>query len=151
MSKLHEITPSPESAIVPRILVGVHRALDEHLPHTGDSSRQFARTLATGPSEDTAIGAVPEGALAPASSSGPPSSTMEGLPGAATNTPLPAVAKGPEQARPAFSSEPTAPLSQELPLDFASPRDRVSWLSLVAAVVLLGGLAAVIYVFFWMP
>lgn len=148
MSKLMEITPSPESAVVPRVLVHLHRALDECFPESPDGNRQFTKTLVTGPSEDTAIGIPAHAAPEP-----PPTATAPSPP---------PVAKPPPQAAPQASASPSpsgmesqtpvAPVSMptaELERELGGGADS-RWKGPLAVVVLLAGAAALIYVFFFM-
>lgn len=55
MSRILEFTPSQEEAIVSRVLVLVHQAMDDHLPHAGQANRQFTKTVFSQDAENTAI------------------------------------------------------------------------------------------------
>ena len=55
MSRILEFTPSQEEAMVSRVLVLVHQAMDEHLPHAGQANRQFTKTVFSQDEENTAI------------------------------------------------------------------------------------------------
>ena len=45
MNRILEFSPSQEEAVVSRILVLVHQAMDEHLPSAGQATRQFTKTV----------------------------------------------------------------------------------------------------------
>lgn len=64
MNRTFEFTPSPEEALVSRILVLVHKAVDENFPAIAQANRQFTKTLFSDDTERTAIGSTPD--LAPA-------------------------------------------------------------------------------------
>ena len=55
MSRILEFTPSQEEALVSRVLVLAHQAMDDHLPHAGQANRQFIKTVFSQDAENTAI------------------------------------------------------------------------------------------------
>ena len=55
MSRILEFTPSQEEALVSRVLVLVHQAMDDHLPHAAQANRQFTKTVFNQDAENTAI------------------------------------------------------------------------------------------------
>ncbi|MCX6106625.1 MAG: hypothetical protein NTY08_12415 [Proteobacteria bacterium] len=55
MSRILEFTPSQEEALVSRVLVLVHQAMDDHLPHAGQANRRFTKTVFNQDAENTAI------------------------------------------------------------------------------------------------
>lgn len=58
-NRILEFTPSQEEAVVARILVLVHQAVDVHFPSAEKATRQFTKTVFSDDSERTAIGQVP--------------------------------------------------------------------------------------------
>jgi hypothetical protein len=62
MNRILEFSPSPEEAVVSRILVLVHQTVDECFPAVAQANRQFTKTLFSD-GERTAIG-NPEGTSA---------------------------------------------------------------------------------------
>jgi hypothetical protein len=141
MSKLMEIVPTPESAIIPRVLVQVHRALDEHLSGSGQSARQFARTLVTGASEDTAIGPPPQLAHGEYASRGTPTDDRPKAP----DRELAGTSRSNSADTPVTPvSHPTAEIEDRLS---SNPQGR--WKAPLAMVILLIGAATAIYVFFF--
>ena len=58
-NRILEFTPSQEEAVVARILVLVHQAVDEHFPSAEKATRQFTKTVFSDDSERTAIGSLP--------------------------------------------------------------------------------------------
>lgn len=45
MNRIYELTPSPEESVIPRILLLVHQAVDEHFPAAEKAGRQFSKTV----------------------------------------------------------------------------------------------------------
>jgi len=60
-NRILEFTPSQEEAIVARILVLLHQAVDEHFPSAEKATRQFTKTVFSEEGERTALGAPTEG------------------------------------------------------------------------------------------
>lgn len=56
MSRILEFTPSQEEAVIARVLVLVHQAVDEHFPAAEGPGRQFTKTVFSDDGERTAIG-----------------------------------------------------------------------------------------------
>lgn len=54
MSRILEINPSPEEAVVSRILLLVHQAIDEKFPNLQNTPRQFTKTVFSDEGENTA-------------------------------------------------------------------------------------------------
>lgn len=62
MNRILEFSPSQEEAVVARILVLVHQAVDEHFPAAEQATRQFTKTVFSGEGERTAgVRAAPDG------------------------------------------------------------------------------------------
>ena len=61
-NRILEFTPSQEEAIVARILVLLHQAVDEHFPAAEKATRQFTKTVFSDDGERTALGAPGEAA-----------------------------------------------------------------------------------------
>jgi len=53
MNRILEFSPSQEEAVVSRILVLVHQAVDEYLPSAEKAGRQFTKTVFSGEGERT--------------------------------------------------------------------------------------------------
>lgn len=61
MNRILEFSPSQEEAVVARILVLVHQAVDEHFPSAEQATRQFTKTVFSGEGERTAgVRAAPD-------------------------------------------------------------------------------------------
>lgn len=59
MNRIFEFTPTQESVLVSRVLVAVHKAVDENFPGALQTSRQFTKTVfSDSPGESTAIDRV---------------------------------------------------------------------------------------------
>lgn len=56
MSRILDFTYSPEEAVVSRVLILVHRAVDDYLPFAQEANRQFTKTVFS--SENDAAGTV---------------------------------------------------------------------------------------------
>lgn len=63
MSRILEICASQEEAIVSRVLLLVHQAIDEKFPNLQNSSRQFTKTVFSDDGESTAQHMLPAEAL----------------------------------------------------------------------------------------
>ena len=62
MNRILEFSPSQEEAVVARILVLVHQAVDTHFPAAEQATRQFTKTVFSGEGESTAgVRAAPDG------------------------------------------------------------------------------------------
>lgn len=62
MNRILEFSPSQEEAVVARILVLVHQAVDTHFPAAAQATRQFTKTVFSGEGESTAsVRAAPDG------------------------------------------------------------------------------------------
>jgi len=56
MNRIFELTPTQESVLVSRVLVSLHKAVDEHFPGTLQANRQFTKTVfSDAAGESTAI------------------------------------------------------------------------------------------------
>lgn len=61
MNRILEFSPSQEEAVVARILVLVHQAVDTHFPSAEQANRQFTKTVFSGEGERTAgVRAAPD-------------------------------------------------------------------------------------------
>ena len=61
MNRILEFSPSQEEAVVARILVLVHQAVDQHFPSAEQANRQFTKTVFSGEGEQTAgVRAAPD-------------------------------------------------------------------------------------------
>ena len=60
MSKLTEFRPSDESAVVSRVLLLVHRAIDEEFPSVEPAPKRFAKTVFANTDEPTINQALPQ-------------------------------------------------------------------------------------------
>ena len=117
MTKILEFTPSQEDAVTARILVMVHRAVDQHFPHTTQPSRQFTKTVFSDDQETTAIRSI--------------SSTPE------PETPLTPVVD------PTVSAPRRTPSEVE---EYELPNLERDWYSVGATILLIVGLGALAYV-----
>jgi hypothetical protein len=59
MNRIFEYNPAPEGAIVSRVLIAVHKAIDEQFPGAIKASRQFTKTVFSDTSESTAADRIP--------------------------------------------------------------------------------------------
>ena len=60
MNRILEYSPAPEETIVSRILVMVHKAVDEHFPEAQKANRQFTKTVFSSEDyESTALNKAP--------------------------------------------------------------------------------------------
>jgi hypothetical protein len=76
LNRIFEFTPTQESVLVSRVLVSVHKAVDENFPGALQTSRQFTKTVfSDNPGESTAIDRVVP--LPPPSNPGEPLSNAE--------------------------------------------------------------------------
>lgn len=57
-NRILEFTPSQEEAIVARVLVLVHQAVDEHFPSAEKATRQFTKTVFSEDGESTKTGPI---------------------------------------------------------------------------------------------
>ncbi len=57
-NRILEFTPSQEEAIVARVLVLVHQAVDEHFPSAEKATRQFTKTVFSDDGENTKVGPI---------------------------------------------------------------------------------------------
>lgn len=64
MSRILEISASQEEAVVSRVLLLVHQAIDEKFPNLQNSSRQFTKTVFSDDGENTAQHMLPPEAFA---------------------------------------------------------------------------------------
>jgi hypothetical protein len=114
MNRILEFTPSQEEAVVARVLVLVHQAVDEHFPAVAQANRQFTKTVFSGEGESTSIVRAPLdentggsgqfGASEDTSPVGRPTSDAHVVPPPPASVPPP-----PRQGvRPAISSSPAA-------------------------------------------
>ena len=127
MSRILDFTPSQEEAVVARVLVLVHQAMDEHLPYAGQANRQFTKTIFSGSDERTSgtIPAAPDfDDVAAQSAFGSKEATSpDGQPGTiSSDTPQMSRPK-PEVKKPAdyITVSSTAELSNSLPLPSMQP------------------------------
>lgn len=90
-NRILEFTPSQEEAIVARILVLLHQAVDEHFPSAEKATRQFTKTVfSEDGSERTAIGSLPsEGGFGNEEKTGPGERPPDVLPGVHVPPPPP--------------------------------------------------------------
>ena len=54
-----DFTPSQEEAVVSRVLVLVHQAIDENFPGVEKAGRQFTKTIFSNEGESTALSVIP--------------------------------------------------------------------------------------------
>lgn len=66
-----DFTPSQEEAVVSRILVLVHQAVDENFPNVEQAGRQFTKTIFSHEGESTASSSVPGQGFSDLESTGP--------------------------------------------------------------------------------
>ena len=59
MNRIFEYIPAQEAAIVSRVLISVHKAIDDHFPDAIKASRQFTKTVFSDTAESTAADRVP--------------------------------------------------------------------------------------------
>lgn len=115
MNRILEFTPSQEEAVVARVLVLVHQAVDEHFPAIAQANRQFTKTVFSGEGESTSIvrqpldeptgGSGQFGASEDTSPVGRPTSDAHVVPPPPSPTPPPPPRQG---VRPAIASSPAA-------------------------------------------
>jgi hypothetical protein len=107
MNRILEFTPSQEEAVVSRILVLVHQAVDDHFPTAGHANRQFTKTVFSAEGEPTAGLKVPHddgagddrrSAFADSEDTSPMGRPAEG-PGAPPVPPAPGVVPPPPPVR----------------------------------------------------
>lgn len=55
MNRILDFNPDPEADVVDRVLVQLHKAIDENFPNTPSSSRKFTKTVFSEFSEETKI------------------------------------------------------------------------------------------------
>ncbi len=127
MTKILEFTPSQEDAITARVLVMVHRAVDQHFPNTTQPSRQFTKTVFSDDQETTAIRSIaapadPDNVPPPPPAPPPPASQ--------------ATIERQKQARPATTEDG----------EYELPNMERDWYSIGATVLLAIGLLALAYV-----
>lgn len=60
-NRILEFTPSQEEAVVSRVLVLVHQAVDESFPGVEKAGRQFTKTVFSAEGESTALSPTPGG------------------------------------------------------------------------------------------
>lgn len=60
-NRILEFTPSQEEAVVSRVLVLVHQAVDESFPGVEKAGRQFTKTVFSAEGESTALSPTPSG------------------------------------------------------------------------------------------
>ena len=60
MRKVIEFSPSTDSVIIPRVLVLVHKAIDENFPNAQPASRKFAKTVFSDADEPTVNQLLPD-------------------------------------------------------------------------------------------
>ena len=60
MRKVVEFSPAPDSVIIPRVLVLVHKAIDENFPNAKPTSRKFSKTVFSDADEPTVNQLLPE-------------------------------------------------------------------------------------------
>jgi hypothetical protein len=63
MSRILEISASPEEAVVSRVLLLVHQVIDDRFPNLQNSNRQFTKTVFSDEGENTAQQFLPTEAL----------------------------------------------------------------------------------------
>ena len=63
MSKLTEFRPSDEASLVSRLLILVHKAIDESFPEAEPASRRFAKTVFSSGDEPTINQVLPQEVL----------------------------------------------------------------------------------------
>ncbi|MBM4250986.1 MAG: hypothetical protein FJ146_03370 [Deltaproteobacteria bacterium] len=170
MSRILDFTYSPEEAVVSRVLILVHRAVDDYLPYAQEASRQFTKTVFSSESDATGIVRVlgldeippppaPVAVLLPpppppprqARSSDSEASTAREIPtpgpGVQTKAPISGAAKSSSKPRPVSKSKPkstTTAMYDGGQLD--SVIVRPDWISRTTAVILIIGIMALIYV-----
>jgi hypothetical protein len=104
-NRILEFTPSQEEAVVSRVLVLVHQAVDESFPGVEKAGRQFTKTVFSAEGESTALSPTPSGTFGSDEATSP-----GGRPGIDTN-PSHGVPLPPNPA-PARQAGPTAPAKQ---------------------------------------
>jgi len=55
MAKISEIPFTPENQVVSKVLVHLHKAIDQHFPDTENLQKRFSKTVFSGEGESTAI------------------------------------------------------------------------------------------------
>ena len=165
-NRILEFTPSHEEAVVARILVLLHRAVDDHFPAAEKANRQFTKTVFSDDRERTGIGPAPHESTAPLHSFGSEEQTGPGerppepqasLPPHELPTDAASQARSAKPMQlPAAPATPTAPPSKtSAPATGLSgmsgimgigekPRD---WLTIMTLVLLVAGLVLLAYSF----
>ncbi len=167
MSRILDFTFSPEEAVVSRVLILVHRAVDDHLPYAQEAGRQFTKTVFSSDDDPTGLYKVTvsdEAQIPPPPPATPPpplpriSVAQKSEIDPPTSAPIPP--PPPPKARPKASggrssSKPqpisrTRPKSTNYAASEAYPVDSIinqpDWISRVTAFFLLLGIAVLVYV-----
>ncbi|MEN9834885.1 MAG: hypothetical protein RL011_1078 [Pseudomonadota bacterium] len=171
MSRILDFTFSPEEAVVSRVLILVHRAVDEHLPYAQEASRQFTKTVYSSDNDSNGVAALGSDEVPP-----PPSPAASVIPppppirSKLTQTLEPETRSGqdvpppppPPAAKP--KAEPSASKKSSKPqqISRSKPRptkaaghendsldsivEKSDWVSRVTAVFLIVGIAVLLYV-----
>jgi hypothetical protein len=155
MSRILEFTPSQEEALVSRVLVLVHQAMDDHLPHAGQANRQFTKTVFNQDAENTAISMAAlqeEGATTDSASAELRAATPSPTEIPVFIPPLPTNARRSNQ-RPASapSAEGGANARPKEPENRPTPKpmevvDGPDWVTRVTIALLIAGLVLLAYV-----
>jgi len=160
MNRIFEHTPASEGAIVSRVLVAIHQAIDEHFPGAIKASRQFTKTVFSDTAEHTAADRVP--GVPPPPVPGSPRNRADQPSASAPTSGFDALAREgrqePGQFMPAssisrHSASEVRTLSTNLPSQFGNDSDvktirsaSADWAMRLTLVALVAGIVFLVYV-----
>ena len=168
MNRLLEYSPATEEAVVSRILVQIHKAVDEHFPSARQANRQFTKTVFSEDTESTALNRMGFPAGTPAGADDDTAEKFPAIPTADTAPGQIAEAadrdtdpsnKAQEASRPpsyisqldptrdALESQPASKLAASALGDLDEP-ERPDWLSITLIGASVAGVILLLYLLF---